>query len=73
MFCLPFVENEGKFSCSQETVCGRDANSDEFKSLLKKEKDEQKNRQEEVKSKERKWKKNETVRGRWERKTISRN
>jgi hypothetical protein len=48
MFCLPFIENEGKFSCSQETVYGRNANPDEFKSLLKKEKDEQKNRHEKV-------------------------
>jgi hypothetical protein len=54
MFCLPFIENEGKFPCSQETICGRNAKPDEFKSLFKKEKDEQKNRQEEGKLKERK-------------------
>jgi hypothetical protein len=69
MVCPPFIENEGKFLCSQETVSGRNAKPDEFKSLLKKETDEQTNRQEEGKFKERKLRKNERVRGRWERKT----
>jgi hypothetical protein len=54
VFCLPFIENERKCSFSQETVCGRNAKPDEFNSLLKKEKAEQKNRQEEGKLKERK-------------------
>jgi hypothetical protein len=54
MFSLSFIENEGKFSCSQETVTGHKAKPDELKSLLKKETDEQKRRQEEGKLKERK-------------------
>jgi len=54
MFCPPFIENEGKFSCSQETVSGRNAKPDEFKSLLKKETEEEATRQEEGKFKERK-------------------
>jgi hypothetical protein len=52
MFCLPFIENEGKFSCSQETVAGHKAKPDEFKSILKKETDEQRKRQEEGRLKE---------------------
>jgi hypothetical protein len=54
MFCPPFIENEGKFSCSQETVSGRNAKPDEFKPLLKKETEEEATRQEEGTFKERK-------------------